>query len=109
MIWHQQNRWTRAAGATNCGLRISNCGLVEFAPPRQLRRYALSTPNLSRPIFTLTVGLFPNAVLACSGPGVGALVDANIRLSFQLFAVAAFLFAGTTVLFLFRRKRASLV
>jgi len=67
-------------------------------------------PQTSAGLFlTLTVSFFSNAVLACSGPGVGALVDANIRLSFQLFALAAFLFAGTIVLFLFRRKRASLV
>jgi hypothetical protein len=38
---HRTNRWTRAAGPLNCGLRISNCGF-EIAPPRQLRRYPLA-------------------------------------------------------------------
>jgi hypothetical protein len=66
-------------------------------------------------IFSMALGLmvatslFPNAALACSGPGVGRLVDANIHFSGQLFAVTCFLFAGTAVLFFFRRKRVSLV
>jgi hypothetical protein len=70
-------------------------------------RYLLQTSAVL--FLMLAVNVFPGVVLACSGPGVGALVDANIRVSYQLFGVAAFLFAGTAVLFFFRRKRASLI
>ena len=70
-------------------------------------RYLLQISGVLFPAVAIVI--FPNAALACSGIGVGDLVDANIRFSYQLFALAVFLFAGTALLFFFRTKRVSLV
>src|SRR6476646_1056 len=62
----------------------------------------------SSALLAITI-VFQHVALACQGPGVGELVDANIRLSAQLFAVACFLVAATAAIYFFRRKRVSLV
>ena len=53
--------------------------------------------------------LFPTVALACSGLGVEDLIDANIRLSAQLFAVGCVLVTATVAVYFVRRNYVSLI
>jgi hypothetical protein len=55
------------------------------------------------------ITIFTKLVFACSGLGVGDLIDANVHLSRQLFVVACFLVTATAVVALLRKTAVRLL
>ena len=92
-------------------LKLMRPAMVDLKSRRRVNstvmRYILHFSSVL--VLTLATSIFPNVALACSGLGVGALVDANIRFSVQMFAVACFLFVAIAALYMYRKKRVGLV
>ena len=82
-------------------IRLS-CSVAPW--PGQLNRCALVLTTV-----LALITMVPNVALACSGPVVSDLVDANVHLSRQLFVLACLLVPATYAVYLFRRNRVRLL